>query len=76
MGAQEMRSPTEISMSSARGFGRSETCCARSISSSGVSPIAESTPTTRLPASRAPTILSATAFSRAGLRSRRRRTWP
>ena len=47
--AHEMRSPTEMSMSSSRGSGRSETSCARSSSSSVVSPIAERTPTTRLP---------------------------
>ena len=41
--AHEMRSPTEISMSIARGFGRVGDPCARSTSSSVVSPIAEST---------------------------------
>ncbi len=61
-----MRSPTEISMSSSRGSGRVETRCARSISSSVVSPIAEITATTRLPASRAATMRRATAFSFSG----------
>ncbi len=47
--AQEIRSPTEISMSSSRGWGLGEIRCARSISSSVVWPIAERTATTRLP---------------------------
>ena len=61
-----MRSPTEISMSIARGFGRSEMRCARSTSSSVVSPIADSTATTRPPFSFSATIRRATAFSRSG----------
>ncbi len=64
--AQEMRSPTEISMSIARGFGRAEIRWARATSSSVVSPIAERTATTRAPRSFAETILRATACSRAG----------
>ena len=51
-----MRSPTEISMSIARGFGCSEIRCASATSSSVVSPIAESTATTRPPSSFAETI--------------------
>ena len=65
--AHEMRSPTEISMSIARGFGRSEIRWARSTSSSVVSPIAESTATTRPPSSFAATIRRATFSSRSGL---------
>ena len=64
--ATEMRSPTEMSMSSSRGSGVGETSWARSISSSVVFPIAERTATTRLPDSRAPTIRRPTAFSRSG----------
>ncbi len=64
--AHEMRSPTEISMSIARGFGRGEIWCARSTSSSVVSPIAERTATTRPPASFADTIRFATFVSRSG----------
>ena len=60
----EIRSPTEISMSSSRALGRREISCASRTSSSVVSPIAESTATTRLPASRAATRRFATAFSR------------
>jgi hypothetical protein len=60
--AFEIRSPTEISMSSSRGCGRAETCAARSRSSSVVCPIAESTPTTRLPASRTATSRRATSL--------------
>ena len=51
--AFEIRSPTEMSMSYSRGCGRGEISWASRISSSVVSPIAERTPTTRLPASRA-----------------------
>ena len=64
--AHEMRSPTEMSMSSSRGSGRGETSCASATSSSVVSPIAERTATTRLPASVAATMRFATAFSRSG----------
>src|SRR6266516_2894703 len=60
--AHEIRSPTEISMSSSRGFGLRETSYARRTRSSVVSPIAESTATTRLPASRAATIRRATSL--------------
>ena len=49
--AQEMRSPVESSMSISRGSGTGETSCAIAISSSVVLPRAESTATTRLPAS-------------------------
>src|SRR5205085_583124 len=59
--ADEIRSPTEISMSSSRGFGLAETRCASATSSSVVCPIAESTATTRLPRSRAAAIRRATA---------------
>src|SRR6478672_3224357 len=48
--AIEMRSPAVSSMSSSRPAGSGETCSARSISSSVVSPIAETTTTTSLPA--------------------------
>ena len=54
--AQEIRSPTESSMSISRGSGRSETSWAISTRSSVVWPRAESTATTRLPRSRAATI--------------------
>ena len=64
--AQVMRSPTEMSMSIARGFGRAEMRCASSTSSSVVSPIAESTATTRPPSSFADTIRRATACRRSG----------
>ncbi len=47
--AIEIRSPAVSSMSSSRGAGRGETSLARSISSSVVSPIAETTTTTSLP---------------------------
>jgi hypothetical protein len=47
--AFEMRSPVETSMSYSRGCGGVETSCASRISSSVVSPIAESTPTTVRP---------------------------
>ena len=59
-----MRSPTEISMSSSRASGRAEISCASRTSSSVESPIAESTATTRFPASRAATSLWATARRR------------
>jgi hypothetical protein len=48
--AHEMRSPTEMSMSSSRGSGRGETSWASATSSSVWWPIAETTPTTRPPA--------------------------
>ena len=48
--AIEMRSPAVSSMSSSRGGGSGVTCSARSRSSSVVSPIAETTTTTSLPA--------------------------
>ena len=62
--AQEMRSPTEISMSSSRGFGRGDISYASATRSSVESPMAERTATTRSPCSRAATIRFATAFSR------------
>ena len=58
--AIEMRSPAVSSMSSSRPAGSGETCWARSISSSVVSPIAETTTTTSLPACLASTIRWAT----------------
>ncbi len=61
--AFEIRSPVETSMSYSRGFGWGETSCARRISSSVVEPIADSTPTTIEPDSRAATSRSATRFS-------------
>ena len=61
---QEMRSPTEISMSSSRAFGFAEISCASRTRSSVESPIAESTATTRFPASRAATSRCPTAFKR------------
>ena len=48
--AIEIRSPAVSSMSSSRPGGSGDTCWARSISSSVVSPIAETTTTTSLPA--------------------------
>ena len=54
--AQEIRSPVESSMSISRATGRSEISSAWLTSSSVVLPRAESTATTRLPASRAATI--------------------
>ncbi len=47
--AIEMRSPAVSNMSSSRGGGAGETCWARSISSSVMSPMAETTTTTSLP---------------------------
>ena len=64
--AQEMRSPVESSMSSSRGSGRDATSRARPISSSVVRPIAETTPTTRAPASRAATRRPATRLILSG----------
>ena len=58
--AIEMRSPAVSSMSSSRPAGSGETCSARSISSSVVSPIAETTTTTSWPARLASTIRWAT----------------
>ena len=58
----EIRSPTEMSMSYSRGCGRGEISWASRISSSVVSPIAERTPTTRRPSSRARTSLRATSL--------------
>src|SRR5438132_3780304 len=56
----EIRSPTEISMSSSRGFGLGDPRCASATSSSVVCPIAERTATMRLPPSRAAAIRRAT----------------
>ena len=64
--AQEILSPVESSMSISRGSGRSEISSAISVSSSVVEPRAESTATTRLPASRAATIRAAARFSSLG----------
>ena len=61
--AFEIRSPVEMSMSYSRGCGRGETSCASRISSSVVSPIAESTATTFAPDSRAAASRCATRFS-------------
>ena len=58
--AIEIRSPAVSSMSSSRPAGSGETCWARSISSSVVSPIAETTTTTSWPARLASTIRWAT----------------
>ncbi len=58
--AIEMRSPAVSSMSSSRPAGSGDTCSARSISSSVVSPIADTTTTTSLPAFLASTIRWAT----------------
>ena len=62
--AQEIRSPTEISMSSSRGSGRGDISYASATRSSVESPMAERTATTRSPCSRAATMRLATAFSR------------
>src|SRR2546423_7144646 len=64
--AQEIRSPTEMSMSSARGFGAGEISSASRIRSSVVLPIADSTPTTRVPPRFASTSRWATARSFSG----------
>src|SRR3954470_9404532 len=64
--AQEMRSPTEISMSSSRGFGLAQTSSASPTRSSVESPIAESTATTRLPSRLASTSRRATSLILAG----------
>ena len=55
-----IRSPAVSSMSSSRGGGSGETCRARSINSSVVSPIAEMTTTTSLPCCLVATIRLAT----------------
>ena len=62
--AQEIRSPVERSMSISRGSGLGETSSAISISSSVVWPRADSTATTRWPASRLPTMRRAARLSR------------
>src|ERR1700760_3728237 len=62
--AQEIRSPVESSMSISRATGRAEISCAWATSSSVVLPRAESTATTRLPASRAATIRPAARLMR------------
>ena len=58
--AIEMRSPAVSSMSSSRGAGSGVTSCARSSSSSVVSPIADTATTTSLPALRVSTMRFAT----------------
>ena len=68
--AQEIRSPVESSMSISRESGRSEISNAWANSSSVVLPRAESTATTRLPASRAATILPGGALDLLGARDR------
>ena len=65
--ALEIRSPEVSSMSSSRAGGDGDTCCARSISSSVVSPIAETTTTTSLPSLRVATIRSATRLMRSAV---------
>ena len=62
--AQEIRSPVESSMSISRGSGCGETSSAIAISSSVVLPRADSTATTRLPASRWATIRRAARLIR------------
>ncbi len=62
--AQEMRSPVESSMSISRGSGAAETSSAIAISSSVVLPRAESTATTRAPASRRSTMRRAARLIR------------
>ncbi len=64
--AQEMRSPTESSMSISRSYGCGEISWAISTSSSVVFPRADSTATTRFPASRAATIRAAARFRSSG----------
>ncbi len=61
--AIEIRSPAVSNISSSRPFGSGETWLARSISSSVVSPIAETTTTTWWPARLVATIRLATRFS-------------
>jgi hypothetical protein len=65
--AIEMRSPAVSSMSSSRPAGTGLTCEARSSSSSVVSPMADTTTTTSLPALRVSTIRSATRLMRSAL---------
>src|SRR4029077_11461501 len=65
--ALEIRSPEVSNMSSSRAGGDGDTCCARSISSSVVSPIAETTTTTSLPSLRVATIRSATRLMRSAV---------
>ena len=65
----EMRSPAVSSMSISRSGGTGLTRCARSSSSSVVSPIAEHTTTTSLPALRVATIRSATRLIRSAFSS-------
>src|SRR4051812_37069183 len=65
--AIEMRSPAVSSMSSSRPGGSGLTWLARSISSSVVSPIAETTTTTSSPALRAATMRSATRLMRSAV---------
>jgi hypothetical protein len=64
--AHEIRSPVESSMSISRGAGRSEISKAAATSSSVDLPRAESTATTRLPASRADTIRRAARLISSG----------
>src|SRR4051795_9020381 len=61
--AIEIRSPAVSSMSSSRGGGSGDTCSARSMSSSVVSPMAETTTTTSLPERLASTIRCATRLT-------------
>lgn len=65
--ALEIRSPAVSSMSSSRGGGAGHTCWARSIRSSVVSPIAETTTTTSLPCFLVATMRSATRRIRSAL---------
>ena len=58
--ALEIRSPAVSSMSNSRGGGAGQTCRARSSRSSVVSPIADTTTTTSLPARLVSTMRSAT----------------
>jgi hypothetical protein len=62
--AHEIRSPVESSMSISLGCGSGEISCAIVTSSSVVAPRAESTATTPLPASFAPTIRRAACLRR------------
>ena len=65
--AHEMRSPVDSSMSISRGSGKSETSSAIATSSSVVCPRAESTATTRRPASRCATMRRAARLIRVGV---------
>ena len=69
--AIEIRSPAVSSMSSSRGGGSGVTCSARSRSSSVVSPIAETTTTTSLPARLVLTMRWATRLMPVGVGHRR-----